>query len=75
MLGLPAQVEATVGPGLVETLELGCVWSRFDELRIVLRFLGDLPYADIAAALDCSEPAARQNVRAGLASLRVEVTR
>jgi RNA polymerase sigma factor (sigma-70 family) len=41
---------------------------------IALRFLGDLPYAEIAAALDCSEAAARQNVRAGLASLRVEVT-
>jgi DNA-directed RNA polymerase specialized sigma24 family protein len=42
---------------------------------IALRFLGDLPYAEIATALDCSEAAARQNVRAGLASLRVEVTR
>jgi DNA-directed RNA polymerase specialized sigma24 family protein len=41
---------------------------------IALRFLGDLPYAEIATALDCSEAAARQNVRAGLASLRVEVT-
>ena len=42
---------------------------------IALRFLGDLPYAEIAAALDCSEAAARQNVRAGLAGLRAEVTR
>ncbi len=42
---------------------------------IALRFLGDLPYAEIAAALDCSEAAARQNVRAGLASLRLEVSR
>ena len=42
---------------------------------VALRFLGDLPYADIAAALGCSEAAARQNVRAGLASLRTEVTR
>ncbi len=42
---------------------------------IALRFLGDLPYAEIAIALNCSEAAARQNVRAGLASLRVEVTR
>jgi RNA polymerase sigma factor (sigma-70 family) len=42
---------------------------------IALRYLGDLPYAEIAVALDCSEAAARQNVRAGLASLRVEVTR
>jgi RNA polymerase sigma factor (sigma-70 family) len=42
---------------------------------VALRFLGDLPYADIATALGCSEAAARQNVRAGLASLRTEVTR
>lgn len=42
---------------------------------IALRYLGDLPYAQIAVALECSEAAARQNVRAGLASLRVEVTR
>jgi RNA polymerase sigma factor (sigma-70 family) len=40
---------------------------------IALRYLGDLPYADIAAALDCTEAAARQNVRAGLAALRQEV--
>jgi len=42
---------------------------------IALRYLGDLPYAEIGAILDCSEAAARQNVRAGLASLREEVTR
>jgi len=42
---------------------------------IALRYLADLPYADIAAALGCSEAAARQNVRAGLAQLRSEVTR
>jgi len=40
---------------------------------IALRYLGDLPYADIGAALGCSEAAARQNVRAGLAALRQEV--
>ena len=42
---------------------------------IALRYLADLPYADIAATLGCSEAAARQNVRAGLARLRSEVTR
>ena len=42
---------------------------------IALRFLADLPYAEIAQRLDCSEAAARQNVRAGLAGLRTEVTR
>ena len=41
---------------------------------VTLRFLGDLPYTEIGVALDCSEAAARQNVRAGLAALRQEVT-
>ena len=31
---------------------------------IALRYLGDLPYADIGVALGCTEAAARQNVRA-----------
>jgi len=39
---------------------------------VTLRFLGDLAYADIAGIVDCSEAAARQNVRAGLANLRKE---
>ena len=42
---------------------------------IALRYLGDLPYAEIGVALGCSTAAARQNVRAGLAGLRQEVTR
>ena len=41
---------------------------------IALRYLGDLPYADIGVVLGCSEAAARQNVRAGLAALRQEVS-
>jgi RNA polymerase sigma factor (sigma-70 family) len=59
----------------------GDVWRAVARLpdkqrgAIALRYLGDLPYAEIAAALDCTEAAARQNVRAGLASLRTEVTR
>ena len=40
-----------------------------------VRYLADLPYAEIAAFLECSVDAARQNVRAGLAGLRGEVTR
>ena len=55
----------------------GAVQQLPDKQRhaVVLRYVGDLPYAEIAVALECSEAAARQNVRAGLASLRVEVTR
>jgi RNA polymerase sigma factor (sigma-70 family) len=42
---------------------------------VVQRYLLDRPYAEIAAVIGCSEPAARQNVRAGLQRLRQEVTR
>jgi RNA polymerase sigma factor (sigma-70 family) len=72
--GLPEQgTDLVVGDGDL----WAAVAALPDKQRgaIALRFLGDLPYAEIAAALDCSEAAARQNVRAGLASLRVEVTR
>jgi len=37
---------------------------------VFLRFAGDLDYAQIGAALGCSDAAARQNVRAGLATVR-----
>lgn len=43
-------------------------------LAVAYRYVADLHYADIAEILDCSEAAARQNVRAGLASLRQEVS-
>lgn len=37
---------------------------------VILRFVRDLPYREIAPIVGCSEAAARQNVRAGLAALR-----
>ena len=40
---------------------------------VTLRFVGDMAYSAIADIIDCSEPAARQNVRAGLASLRKDL--
>lgn len=55
------------------------LWSAVGELpekqrhAVVLRFVGDLPYAEIAELIGCSEAAARQNVRAGLARLREEL--
>jgi RNA polymerase sigma factor (sigma-70 family) len=58
----------------------GDLWeavSRLPEKQrgaISLRYLGDLPYAEIGVVLGCSEAAARQNVRAGLAALRLEVS-
>lgn len=42
---------------------------------VAQRYLLDRPYAEIASVIGCSEAAARQNVRAGLARLREEVTR
>jgi RNA polymerase sigma factor (sigma-70 family) len=54
------------------------VWKRVDRLpakqreAVVLRFVGDLPYREVAGAMGGSEAAARQNVRMGLAKLREE---
>jgi RNA polymerase sigma factor (sigma-70 family) len=56
------------------------LWKLVDALpekqrhAVALRFVGDLPYADIAELIGCSEPAARQSVRAGLARLREELS-
>ena len=41
-------------------------------LAVLQRYVADLAYAEIAEILDCTEAAARQNVRAGLASLRTQ---
>lgn len=40
---------------------------------VTLRYLGDLPYSEVAGIMDISAAAARQNVRAGLVSLRKEL--
>lgn len=40
---------------------------------VVQRYLLDRPYAEVAAVIGCSEDAARQNVRAGLARLRQDI--
>jgi RNA polymerase sigma factor (sigma-70 family) len=56
------------------------LWAAVRELppkqrsAVVQRYLLDRPYAEIAETLQCSEAAARQNVRAGLQRLRQEVT-
>lgn len=57
------------------------VWGAVRELppmqraAVLHRFLHDLPFREIASIIGCSEPAARQNVRAGLAALRKDVER
>ena len=40
---------------------------------VVLRFLGDFPHRDIAAAIGCSEEAARRSLHEGLTTLRKEL--
>lgn len=40
---------------------------------VFMRFVADLPYADIAAALGCTPEAARQRVRDGLKKLKEKV--
>lgn len=55
------------------------LWIRVQALpakqrsAIVLRFVDDLAYQTIGEVIGCSESAARQNVRAGLARLRKEI--
>jgi RNA polymerase sigma factor (sigma-70 family) len=54
----------------------GEVWSAVAGLSdsqreaVALRYAADLPYREIATALDCSEEAARRRVADGLSSLR-----
>lgn len=66
---------AVVTPGVDEA----GVWRAVADLpakqrsAVVLRYVADLPYRDVAAAVGCSEPAARQNVREALKKLREEM--
>lgn len=55
------------------------VWRRVRGLpprqreAVVLRFVGDLPYREVALAMGSSEAAARQNVRLALRRLKEEI--
>lgn len=55
------------------------VWARVRELpekqrmAVFLRSAADLSYAEVAAALDCSQAAARRSVHEGLKKLREEI--
>jgi RNA polymerase sigma factor (sigma-70 family) len=52
------------------------LWEAVHELparqrsAVVLRYLADLPHRDIAAAIGCSEEAARRSLHEGLTTLR-----
>jgi len=62
-------------PGLVDQ----GLWIRVRALppkqrsAVVLRYVEDLPYQTIGTVIGCSEAAARQNVRVGLARLREDI--
>ena len=55
------------------------VWRRVRNLpprqrqAVVLRFVGDLPYQEVARAMGTTDAAARQNVRLALRRLREEI--
>ncbi|HXD55965.1 MAG TPA: RNA polymerase sigma factor [Solirubrobacteraceae bacterium] len=55
------------------------LWAAVAELprrqrsAVVLRFVGDLPHREIAAAIGCSEDAARRSLHEGLTKLRKAV--
>jgi RNA polymerase sigma factor (sigma-70 family) len=55
------------------------LWARVralpekQRMAVFLRSVADLSYAEVAAALDCSQDAARRNVHEGLKRLREEL--
>jgi RNA polymerase sigma factor (sigma-70 family) len=56
------------------------LWSAVEELparqrsAVMLRYVADLPHRDIAAAIGCSEEAARRSLHEGLLKLRKVVS-
>lgn len=77
---LPQLTAAEPGAGGLGDLD-GEVWSAVAALTdsqrtaVALRYAADLPYREIAAALQCSEEAARRRVADGLAALRKTIDR
>jgi len=71
---LPEQPVTVVEDGLDSDL-----WAQVRQLppkqraALLLRFAGDLSHREVAAALDCSEEAARRSTHEGLQKLREEV--
>jgi len=75
----PVPVETLPDPGVdPPPLPDPTLWEAVNELppkqraAIVLRYVSDLPYAQVATVMGGTEAAARQNVRAGLTTLRRE---
>ena len=70
----PDVLDARSAPGV--PLRDEALWEAVGELparqrsAVVLRYVGDLPHRDIAAAIGCSEEAARRSLHEGLTRLR-----
>jgi RNA polymerase sigma factor (sigma-70 family) len=70
----PVSIDA--GGGVATARGEDELWEAVGELperqrsAVVLRYVGDLPHRDIAAAIGCSEEAARRSLHEGLAKLR-----
>lgn len=75
----PAPVGDVPDAGIHDALPDRDLWAAVRRLppkqrsAVAHRYLLQLPYAEIAVIVGCSEPAARQNVRAGLAALREDI--
>jgi RNA polymerase sigma factor (sigma-70 family) len=77
----PADLEAAPASDGAVTRPDEDLWSSVAALpdkqrtAVALRFIADSAYAEIATAMEISEPAARRNVHEGLKRLREERTR
>ncbi len=73
-VGEPAAVDGRSAPAAEEPDET--LWEAVAELperqrsAVVLRYVNDLPHREIAAAIGCSEDAARRSLHEGLTKLR-----
>jgi RNA polymerase sigma factor (sigma-70 family) len=71
----PPEQAATDPDGLADAELWAAVRTLPPKQRtaVVQRYLFDRPYAEVAELVGCSEEAARQNVRAGIARLRERI--
>ena len=70
----PVTVDGRAEP--IESARDEALWGAVEELparqrsAVLLRYVADLPHRDIAAAIGCSEDAARRSLHEGLVKLR-----
>ena len=71
----PEAVAPAPNPGEPELWERVRALPPKQRSAVVMRYVADLPHAEVARVLDCSEEAARRSVHEGLSKLRKEWTR